>query len=262
MTASASHGKPQLTGATAAERHKLAFYPESQFGDFSSHDGTIAFYTRVNALLGPSSVVIDFGCGRGEHAEDRVEFRRNLRCFKGRVAKVIGIDVDVIGRSNPTIDEFRALTHGQKWPVPDGSVDVVICDSVLEHVAEPRQFFAEAARVLAGGGMLCIRTTNVLSYVGVAAKLLPNNLHKSVLHWVQGIRQDNDVFPTLYRCNTIRALRRALKQNGFCPAVYGHTAEPSYLSFSKIAYAIGVFHQRFGPSMFATSIFAFGRRAS
>jgi len=262
MTATASHGKPHLTRAIAAERHKLAFYPETQFGEFSNYDGTVAFYTRVNALLRPSSVVVDFGCGRGEHVEDPVEFRRKFRCLKGRVANVIGIDVDAAGCSNPTIDEFRLLENGENWPLPERSVDVVICDSVLEHILVPRLFFAEAARVLGEGGMLCIRTTNLLSYVGVAAKLLPGALHKSVLRRVQGIRKDEDIFPTVYRCNTITAVRRALRQNGFCGTVYGHTAEPSYLSFSKVAYAVGVLHQKFAPSMFATTIFAFGRKAS
>ena len=45
------------------------FYPESAAGGFSRNDGTVAFYQRVQALLRPDSVVIDFGAGRGQFLE-------------------------------------------------------------------------------------------------------------------------------------------------------------------------------------------------
>jgi SAM-dependent methyltransferase len=242
------------------DRYKLDFYPETEFGGFSNQDGTVSFYTRVNALVTPSSTMIDFGCGRGEHAEDPVEFRRNWRCFKGRVGKVIGIDVDRVGQDNPTIDEFRYLVPGEPWPVEDESVDLVLCDNVLEHLPQPLLFFREARRVLVRGGFICLRTTNLWGHVGLVAKLVPNHLHPAVLAWAQGIRSDNDVFPTEYRCNTIRSIRRAMKAGGFRCVVFGHSAEPSYLNFSKLAYAIGVLHQKFSPGVFGATIFAFGQR--
>ena len=37
------------------------FYPESRFGGFTDIDGTVAFYSRVNALVKPLYVVVDFG---------------------------------------------------------------------------------------------------------------------------------------------------------------------------------------------------------
>jgi len=244
---------------TNGDKHILRFYPEAQFGGFSDHDGTVAFYTRVNALTGPRSVVVDFGCGRGEHAEDPVEFRRKLRCFKGKVAKVIGIDVDESGRGNPTIDEFRAMDPGQPWPLPDSSADLVLSDCVLEHLPEPQQFFREAGRGLREGGFVCIRTTNAWGYVGMISKLLPNRLHAAVLGRVQGMREEEDVFPTLYRCNTLPAIRTAMRRSGFRAVVYSHTAEPNYLNFSSFAYGLGVLHQRIVPGPFGLAIFAFGQ---
>src|ERR1035441_9152813 len=89
------------------DKYTESFYPESFFGGFTQADGTVAFYSRVNALIEPSFVLVDFGCGRGQHAEDEVSTRRRLQCFKGRVAKVIGLDVDSAGQTNPTIDEFQ-----------------------------------------------------------------------------------------------------------------------------------------------------------
>src|SRR5215472_4853874 len=131
-----------------AESHKARFYPETAFGGFSDIDGTVVFYARVNALVRPDFVIVDFGCGRGSYAEDVVDFRRNLRCFNGRVTKVIGLDVDSAASNNPHLDEFRSLIPGQSWPVESASVDLIVCDFVIEHLADPESSFSEARRVL------------------------------------------------------------------------------------------------------------------
>src|SRR5713101_4264375 len=85
-------------GTKGPEEDLLArFYPEVRFGGYTVVDGTIAFYLRVGALLRSNSVLLDVGSGRGRAAEDPVRVRRELRTFRGRCAKVIGIDVDPAG---------------------------------------------------------------------------------------------------------------------------------------------------------------------
>lgn len=242
------------------DKYEPEFYPEIAFGGFTRFDGTIEFYTRVNALVDSGSVLVDFGCGRGEHQEDPSPVRRTLRYFKGKVAKVIGLDVDAAFRCNPTVDEFRVIAQGTLWPIADASVNLVLCDSVIEHLPDPELLFREARRVLASGGYLCIRTTNLLSYVGMASRLIPNRWHAPVLSRAQTARKQEDVFPTLYRCNTISAIRGHLRKHGFHAVVYGHDAGPGYLSFSKVAYAAGFVHQRIAPGIIRPTIMAFARQ--
>jgi len=237
---------------------KEAHYPETRFGGFTDVDGTVAFYTRVNALLSPESVVLDFGCGRGAHSDDPVAYRRELRNLSGRAKKVIGIDVDRAAATNPFVDEFRIL-ESDRWPLESCTVDLVLSDCVLEHLPDPRGFFGESRRVLRPGGLLCVRTTNSWSYVGLLSRLVPNRAHARILRHVQDQRKEEDVFPALYRCNSTGKIRRELRVHGFDGVVYGHEAEPSYLSFSRVAYALGVTHQKIAPSCFAPTIFAFGR---
>src|ERR671938_1005936 len=105
--------------------YKSIYYPESKFGGFTGIDGTVAFYVRVNSLVNTSSIVLDIGCGRGAYAEDQVSVRRELRIFKGKCRKVIGIDLDQNAKENPFLDEFR-LIESQQWPIEDESVDVCI----------------------------------------------------------------------------------------------------------------------------------------
>lgn len=238
--------------------NKERFYPEAKFGGFTDIDGTIAFFGRINSLLDSSFVVLDVGCGRGGYKGDSIPFRRNLRILKGKVAKVIGIDVDQEAHANPFIDEFH-LIQGYSWPLESNSVDFIICDNVIEHIPNPDQFFLEIRRVLKSGGYLCIRTPNRWGYPAVAAKLIPNKYHSKVTSFVQDGRKEEDVFPTLYRCNSIPKLRNVMERNGFECLVYGYEPEPSYLSFSKVAYYLGVIYQKFSPGFIKTTIFAFGK---
>lgn len=237
---------------------KSEFYPESNFGGYTDTDGTVAFYTRVNQLARPSDTLIDFGCGRAAYQSDPVDVRRELRVFRGKVEKVIGLDVDPVGEDNPCIDEFRKL-DGSRWPLADNSAEICVCDSVVEHLKEPKEFFDEAARVLKPGGYLCIRTPNVRSYFALASRMVPNEFHAAVLSIVQQGRKEEDVFPTFYHCNTIRKMKNAFEQHGFESVVYGFESEPAYLDFSRLAYLLGTLYQRLAPNNIKSAIFAFGR---
>lgn len=237
---------------------KEIFYPESRFGGFSDVDGTVAFYQRVNALINSNSTVIDFGCGRGAYGEDTVQIRRDLRILKGKAGRVIGLDVEEEGARNTFLDEFHLLRE-KCWPLPDSTAELVLCDSVMEHLDDPTPFFSEARRVLKPGGSLCIRTPNLWGYVALLSKLIPNKVHARVLPKVKKGTQDIDTFPTLFRCNTIPKIRSMMSSCQFEAVVYGYGPEPAYLSFSKPLYRLGVIYQRIAPHFFQPVIFAFGR---
>ncbi|MGE5223302.1 MAG: class I SAM-dependent methyltransferase [Omnitrophica WOR_2 bacterium] len=238
---------------------KQTFYPESRFGGFSDVDGTIAFYTRVNSLLNPASVVVDFGCGRGAWIEDPVRIRRELRIFKGKVQRVIGLDVDPSAAGNPTLDEFYRL-DGECWPLANNSVDLLVSDHVLEHLEDPGLFFGEARRVIKNNRYLCFRTPNRWGYPALFSRMVPNHEHTHVLEIVKDRVKEQDVFPTYYKANTLPFLRSLMQKNGFKAIVYGYAPEPSYLSFSKAAYWLGVVHQRFAPGFLKPVIFGFGQK--
>ena len=241
--------------------YKATYYPECRFGGFSHVDGTVVFYARVIALLDPKGVVLDLGCGRGAHQDDPSEFRRALRVVRGKVDTVIGLDVDPRAADNPFIDEFHLL-ESDRWPIDDASIDLCLCDNVLEHLADSDAFFRECRRVIKRGGYLCVRTTNLISYVGIAALLVANKWHAPVLRRVQANRTEADVFPTAYNCNTFSKIRRSLDKFGFSHTVYGINSEPDYLTFSRIAYRLGMIVHRLTPMAFATSIHAFAQRTA
>jgi SAM-dependent methyltransferase len=237
-------------------------FPESQFGKFTNVDGTISFYLRVNALLKPTDTVLDVGCGRGQYQDDPVTIRRELRILRGKVRKVIGLDVDTAAASNPYLDEFCLLKDGtSSWPVADSSVDTIISDWTLEHVSEPDAFVSEARRVLKPGGYFCARTTNAWSYVALAARAIPERYHGRVIESAQAERKAIDIFPTRYAFNSVPILRRKFTQYGFDSVVYGFAGEPAYLNFSCALYYLACLYERFAPHFLRQSLVIFARKA-
>lgn len=110
---------------------------------------------QLNAILDtlPIGRVLDAACGTG-------------RLTKGLVARghaVIGVDSspDMLAQAERRISgtEFR-LGELHHLPVPDHSVDVVLCALALSHQPDLGPAMSEFARVLAPGGHLLISDTH------------------------------------------------------------------------------------------------------
>jgi ubiquinone/menaquinone biosynthesis C-methylase UbiE len=183
------------------------FFPERAAGGFTRVDGTVQFYTRVNALIEPKMTVVDLGAGRGAISEADAKIHRTLGDLRGKARNVIGIDVDRAVLDNPIVDE--ALVYdGRVMPLKDQSVDLVLADYTLEHVQDPTMFASEIRRVLKPDGWFCARTPHLYSALVLAAGVVPNRQHVSLLKYAQAGRQAKDTFPTAYKLNSKRALNR------------------------------------------------------
>jgi SAM-dependent methyltransferase len=243
-----------LVGESKVERTKRKMYPEVVAGGFSRVDGTVHFYQRINALVNRDSVVLDIGAGRGRtHVDDVNSYRASLSNFRGKVAKVIGLDVDPVVLTNDSLDEAHVIVDGA-FPLPDASADVAFSDYTFEHVADPAAFASEALRVVKPGGWLCARTPNKYGYISVASRLIPERFHQAVLKRAQPTRKSEDVFPTTYLLNTPSALKRHFDPRHWEHYVYTHDAEPAYFGSSlllwKLANALsGVVPRQFGPTL-------------
>lgn len=212
-----------------ATPYEFGVYRETAAGGYSSRDCTVAFYTRIDALLDKSFVVLNVGAGRGANiTRDFSSYRRKVQTFKGRATRVIGIDVDDAVKENPDLDEAHVFKIGDRYPIEDASVDLIVCDHVLEHVADPEHFAKEVKRVLKPGGWFCGRTPTKWGYIGLGARAVPNAMHTRLLAGLQPQRKAEDVFPTVYRLNTFRALDRHFTHDDWLNCTYGYNGVPSY----------------------------------
>lgn len=245
-----------MTAST--DRNVARLYPELGAGGFTHVDGTVDFYSRVNALLEPHFTVMDLGAGRGgQLLENPGSWKTQLCIIHGKVAKVIGADIDDAVLHNPFLDEAKVIAIGEPWPFPDNSFDLIVADWVLEHVTNPEEFAAEARRVLKPGGWLCARTPNRWGMIGIGANLIPNRLHTKFLARLQPERQEIDVFPTAYRLNTKGVLGRYFKRGEWNDFSYVSNAEPPYVQRSRLAMRLVRLYWRLTPSSLHTVLNVF-----
>lgn len=239
------------------------FYPETAAGGFSHVDGTVAFYTRINALLQPEMTVLDFGAGRGRAVqEDPFPYRRALQTLQGKCRRLIGVDVDDAVLQHPRLDEAHILPEGGRLPIADGTVDLIVSDSTFEHIAQPEAVVPELDRVLKPGGWICARTPNRWGYIGLGTNLIPNRWHVRLLKYLQPHRKAVDVFPTTYRLNTQAALKKHFPENSWTHCSYGHFAEPAYFGTSKILWTLVLLSYRVTPSSCAPMQMVFLQKKS
>lgn len=93
---------------------------------------------------GTLGVVVDVGCGTAPY--------RGL--FEH--AKYIGIEVATGSACGSSKGGADVYFDGRHLPLPDASIDTVLCNQVLEHVFEPVPFLQEIQRVLNPGGRLLL----------------------------------------------------------------------------------------------------------
>lgn len=204
------------------------FYPE-----FNSNWDDSIFRKYILDELKPHHRVLDIGAGAG------IVEQMN---FKGKAGTIVGIDLDERVLENPWIDEAH---HGDasSTPFSDGEFDVIICDNVLEHIAEPKAFLKEVSRILKPGGLFLGKTPNKFHYMPLIARFTPLWFHKFYNN-LRG-RQTDDTFPTTYLLNTKKDVERHAEECQLeLENSYLIEGRPEYLRILSITYLFGILYQR------------------
>jgi SAM-dependent methyltransferase len=252
---SASDVKPR------AERALARYFPELAVAGFSRFDAAMNFSGFVNALLRPDMTVVDFGAGRGGMlVYTEAPYRTRYQTLRGKAARVIGVDIDPAVNSNLLVDEAIVIEPGGTIPLADQSVHLVVSLSTFEHIADPAAVEREFRRIVKPGGWVCAHTPNKYGYVAVGARLIPNALHKRVLRRIQPQRPSIDVFPTLYRLNTRRAVRRVFASPHWRVFMFAWNGEPCYLEDNYAAVWLLSFASKHVPEALGTHWSIFIRR--
>lgn len=234
--------------------------PETAAGGFSKVDGTVEFYSRVQAVLPSEGVVVDLGAGRGRSQEDPVEWRRRLCDLRGEHRVVVGVDVDRAVKDNTIIDAAVLVSISGGLPFADGCLSLVVADWVFEHLQEPAVTASELARTVVPGGWLCARTPNKWGYVALGAQAVPRARHSAVLRRLQPFRAEKDMFPTFYGLNTRGAIRHAFPPHLWLDCTYPYNPDPSYVGRSMAADQALRAWQRISPPSMATTLHIFLQR--
>jgi ubiquinone/menaquinone biosynthesis C-methylase UbiE len=103
---------------------------------------------------------LDIGTGPGQIV---IKLARRLTQWKfvgvdrspGMIGQAQANLASAVGEIAPRV-EFQ-VADGNRLPFSDGSFDLVLCNSVLHHLAEPEKLLSEIARLVASGGAILLR---------------------------------------------------------------------------------------------------------
>jgi SAM-dependent methyltransferase len=128
-------------------------YYESFWADAPADPEPWAWERRRALLLGearPGERVLDLGCGSG----------RFVAALRDAGADPVGVEIAeaALERARAVAPgaDLRLLEPGGSLPLEHGSVDLVWCSEVLEHVADGAGLLHEVRRVLRPGGRLLV----------------------------------------------------------------------------------------------------------
>jgi ubiquinone/menaquinone biosynthesis C-methylase UbiE len=177
---------------------------------------------------------LDAGCGR------YLKFSKEF----SQTAQVVGIDLESTLETVNATSPFGIRGDLSKLPFPEGHFDLVISRYVIEHLEDPGQVFREFRRVLKPGGKVILATPNKYDYVSVIAAITPYMWHRALVSRIFRVSED-DVYPTLYRANTLGKLDKELRSAGLVKKeLRAITHYPAYLMISPMLFRLGVLYER------------------
>ena len=258
-TNSTENSKPTLPPSQQVTAH---FHPEMGISPYTGIDGTVEFYGRVKSILEPDMKVLDFGAGRGQWAEEqRGNYWKETHRLKGHAQFVVGCDVDAAIFENTEVDEAVQIDPDENLPFNDEEFDLIVSDFTFEHIQNSEHVAIQLARILKPGGWLCARTPNKYGYKSIATQLVGNSgLKQILLGKVQPDRDSVDMFPTVFKLNTKRQLKKHFPDNQFSHFVYYYFSEPSYFFNSKFLYWTMSVFDRLLPKCLYSNLFIFIRK--
>jgi SAM-dependent methyltransferase len=140
--------------------------------------------------IGKKECLLDLGCGP----------RPYYSIYQPYFTKTIGADLADSPFPKKEIDIYCSATE---VPLPDESVDIILCTEVLHDLPEPDLFFAEVKRLLKKGGILAMTSPFVVPIVDgsydhyrYTKQGLTYRIEKSGLT-VKSIEEVGDLFGTI-----------------------------------------------------------------
>jgi SAM-dependent methyltransferase len=191
------YGDPATTGPNPRRRHHYGYFLPADV-----YEATVA-----NAIT-PGADWLDVGGGSSPFP-DNPGLASHLSARAGRF---VGVDPSPNVHTNPYVRERHQGFIEEYHPID--AFDVTTLRMVVEHVTDPPAVVAALARLVRPGGVVIVLTVDLLSPITVVSNLTPFGLHHPVKKLLWG-GDEKDTFPTAYRMNTRRELKRLFTRGGF-----------------------------------------------
>lgn len=203
-----------------------------ELGSVYAYGDTVSDRKRLFVLLIHKEIerrqhpvtVLDIGCGGGISAgANRVEY---LRAIASAADVMYGVEPDESVDPVPGVFDHYQHALMETANLPAESIDLAYSFMVMEHVADPKAFFAALHRVLKPGGSYLFITPNGHHAFTIQSKALHAlGLDELVLRLIRGGKTEDYHYPVQYKCQTPEAIRPIVRAGGFEEPVFA-TAEP------------------------------------
>jgi ubiquinone/menaquinone biosynthesis C-methylase UbiE len=189
-------------------------------GEFLRHYKLLA-----RSALQDARTALHLGAGRGAIDETWRLFR-DPPAFSG-VLIALDLDGNELRKNSCA---RRVQGNAEALPVRSGSIDVIVCEYVFEHLENPTAVLAECRRVLKRAGLFVFTTPNRWSYIALVARATPLAFHY-LLSRLRGASHE-EMYETYYRLNTVGAISAAARDAGLViKEVRTFAGEPNYTTF-------------------------------
>ena len=212
----------------------IGLIKKKYYCDYPDNWDNKLFRKKILEVLRPDSIVLDVGAGSGYVKE---------MDFKNQAKEVTGIDLDPGISKNPFLHSYKIGSVYELGVLGDKQFDVIICNSVIEHIDEPKKFVTEIERMLKPGGVFLGKTPNRNHYMPVAARITPLAFHK----WFNKKRgrPEEHTFATYYRLNTFSSIKKFFTEPGWKNLkIESFEGPPDYLRMNFLFYAAGWLYER------------------
>jgi SAM-dependent methyltransferase len=191
------YGSPATTGPNPRRRHEHGYYLPADV-----YEATVA-----NAVFSGADW-LDVGGGSSPFP-DNPNLAAELSAHAGRF---VGVDPSANVFDNPyTREKHQAFIEDYTSSTP---FDLATLRMVAEHVTNPTAVIDALARLVKPGGRVIVLTVDLWSPITIVSRVVPFGLHYPVKKLLWG-GEEKDTFPTAYRMNTRRELKRLFARGGF-----------------------------------------------
>jgi len=177
----------------------------SQFGYYTPDEW---YEAALFCLIDEKTDWLDVGCGWQLFPSNR----RLADVLSSRCRSLTGVDPDESIRRNKWVHEF--IQRRLEEVDTDRRFDLISLRMVAEHIEDPEASVAKLSELTRDGVRVVIYTPSKWAPVSLIAAATPMWFHHAAKRALQGIAPE-DVFPTVYKMNTRKALNRIFGSHGF-----------------------------------------------
>lgn len=152
-------------------------------------------------------------------------------------------------RRNPLRCRIVGDAAGQRFPVYDGSADLVVSRSVVEHIRDNAAFFENCARALRPGGTIIHAFPGKYAPFAVLNRIIPNRLVRRLIPYLlpDWAEEENYGFIAFYDRCSVAAMQKLLDRNRFANVHHTLTYyQSAYFSFFFPLYCLMVGYDLLG----------------